>query len=419
MTSLEAGNDSNLRPRRGVKLVQGWFMSYKGKPGREMWVMEDGTVLLDREYDRKTPPRVQWDYERELYGVWGVPQTRQTYEQSMRENRMLCDMDDAERNSPQCLIVLPVNAEQEGDLNEARGWQIIRSNGDPKQINFVSPPKYNEMSADFVDRMNSGAHDVAGVQDQHSAAKKSTGTTSGKHEHMVAALFTERFADQERRLIQCRAVDTAKEIVYAIKCLLEENSSFSRVWSNGDKSEEIRPADLDLDLSKYTIKIAPVSEDKDTPKARLEKADQWLELGLISGAEWAAIQESLATQEKSQQLLAEQEWLSSQIEKWLYSDEDERLEEDWYQGPDKWIDLASAARQVSNAKTSARMRGAPPDVLYWFDKFLAETSDFIDQDKVQTKTEISTDAAGASVLFPGVADQQAAAAGPTAAPMAA
>lgn len=407
----DAGND--LRPRRGVKVVQGWYCAYKNKLGREMWVLDDGeggiTVLRDRDYKRKKPPFVKWDYERELYGVWGVPQTRITYEQCMRENRMLCDMDDAERNSPQCCIVLPVNAEREGDLNEARGWQIIRSNGDPSKINFIAPPKYNEMSAAFVDRMNLGAHEVSGISQSQAHATKAVGTTSGKHEHMVAALSTERFADQERRLIQCRAVDTAIEIVHAIKDLLEAEPGFSRVWSNGDKSEEIKPADLDLDVSKYTIRIAPVSEDKDTPKARLDKADGWLENGVINGTEWAAIQDTLATQEKGSQLIAQESWVSNQIEKWQYDEDEDRQEETWYQGPDKWIDLASAARQVSNAKIMARQRGAPPDVLVWFDKFLAECSDFIDQDKMQAKTTISADASEASLIFPGAADHAAAA----------
>lgn len=418
----DAGND--LRPRRGVRVCQGWFCAYKKNLGREMWVLEDGdgglTVLRDRDYKRKKPPMVKWDYERELYGVWGVPQTRMTYEQCMRENRMLCDMDDAERNSPQCCIVLPVNAEKEGDLNEARGWHIIRSNTDPSKINFVAPPKYNEMTASFVDRMNLGAHECSGVSQSQAHATKALGTTSGKHEHMVAALSTERFADQERRLIQCRAVDTAIEIVHAIKDLLEDEPSFSRVWSNGDKSEEIKPADLDLDVSKYTICIAPVSEDKDTPKARLDKADSWLENGVITGSEWAAIQDTLATQEKGSELIAQESWVSNQIEKWQYDEDDDRLEETWYQGPDKWIDLATAARQVSNAKIMARQRGAPPDVLYWFDKFLAECSDFIDQEKAQGKTSIAADASEASILFPGVSDQQAAAGGaPPAAPPAA
>jgi hypothetical protein len=352
--SLDTREDGDLRPRRGVKVVQGWHCQYKDKVGREMWVLEDGMVLKDDDFDRKYPPMVKWDYERQLYGAWGVPMTRSIYEMAVRENRMLCDMDNAERNSPQCCIVLPRNAEQEGDLDEARGWAIIRSNVDPKMINFVAPPKYNEMTAAFVDRMAAGCQDISGVSNQHSAAVKQQGTTSGKHEHLVAALHSERFADQERRLIQCRAVDTAKQIVRALKLVVEQEPDFKRMWSKGDKSEEIRAADLDLDVSKYTIVVAPVSEDKDTPKARLDKAEDWLNQGLITGTEYASLQETYATQEKSALLLAQEQWLEKQIDKWLHASEEDRLDENFYQGPNRWIDLPAALRHVSMAQLQAR-----------------------------------------------------------------
>jgi hypothetical protein len=404
---LAPEEDGDVRPRRGVKVVQGWFCSYKGRPGREMWVLADGTILKDnREYKRKTLPAVKWDYERQLYGIWGVPLSRNIYEMVTRENRMLCDMDNAERNSPQCCIVLPENAEREGDLDGARGWAIIRSLVPPDKINFVAPPKYNEMTANFVDRMQLACQDISGISNQHSAAKRSTGTTSGKHEHLVAGLFTERFADQERRLIQVRAVDTAKEIVHAMHDLLEAEPEFSRVWSKGDKSEKIDAADLDLDVSKYFISVAPVSEDKDTPKARIEKAYEWLQMGLITGTEFAALQQTYATQEKSSLMLAQEQWLEQQIDKWLHAKPEERQDEFFYQGPDRWIDLPAALRQVSMAKLQARSRGAPSDVVEWFDKFQAEASDFIDQEAQGGATGTVQDASGAT-LFPGIADQGA------------
>jgi hypothetical protein len=410
--ATDSDYDNDLRPQRGVRVVQGWHMKYKGQMGREMWCLEDGTILRDRDFDRKHGPWVKWDYERALYSVWGTPMTRNIYEMAMRENRMLCDMDNAERNSPQCVLVLPENAEREGDLDEARGWAIIRSNVPAGQFNWVAPPKYNEMTAAFVDRMNAGCHDVSGMAQQHTAATKQVGTTSGKHEHLVAQLATERYADQERRLIQVRAVDNAKRIVEALEELLEESPEFSRVWARGDKAEEIKASDLDLDSSKYTISVAAVSEEKDSPRARMEMAYGWLEQGLITGTEFASIQQTYATQEKSSLILAQEQWVEKQIDKWLHAKEEDRLDEGFYQGPTEWIDLPAALRQVQLAQLQARSRNAPPDILDWFDKFLAEASDYIDQDSAQAATSINTDAAGAATIFPGIADQTAAPAAP-------
>lgn len=408
-------HDNVLKPRRGVRVVQGWFLKYKGVMGREMWVLDGHTdgqgpiILRDRDYDRKHGPWVKWDFERALYSPWGVPMTRTIYEMAMRENRMLCDMDSAERNSPQCLIVLPENAEQEGALDEARGWTVIRS-AIPEKIQFATPPKYNQMSADFVDRLGMYCADTSGVANQHSAAKGEPGTTSGKHEHLRAAYFLERFADQERRLVQCRAVDTAKRIVEAMEELLEDNPEFSRVWARGDKTEEIKASDLDLDVSKYTIVVAPVSEDKDTPKARMDLAYEKFERGEITGTELSALQETYATHEKTAQTVAQEAWIEKQIDKWLHATEDKRADENFYQGPTEWLDLPSAMRQVSLAQLQARTREAPADILEYFDKFLAECSDYMDEESAQAATSISTDAAGAATIFPGLADQQAPAA---------
>jgi hypothetical protein len=413
VAQADQSHENVLRPRRGVRVVQGWKLAYKGQVGREMWVLEkDGTILRDRDYDRKTGPWVKWDFERSLYGVWGTPVSRTIYEMAMRENRMLCDMDNAERNSPQCLLILPENAEKEGDLDEARGWQIIRSNVPATQFNFATPPKYNQMSADFVDRLSVYCQDMSGVQEQHSAAKGVPGTTSGKHEQLRAGLFTERYADQERRLIQARAIDSAKRIVETLEELLEESPGFSRVWARGDKTEEIKASDLDLDVSKYTITVAATSEDKDSPRARAEKAYEMLQQGLITSADYASLLETFAVHEESAIITAQKAWVEKQIDKWLHSSQEARQDENFYQGPTEWLDLPSAMRQVSLAHLQARTREAPADILEYFDKFLAECSDFMDEDSAQAATSISTDAAGAATIFPGLSDQTAAAPAP-------
>jgi len=102
------------------------------------------------------------------------------------------------------------------------------------------------------------------------------------------------------------------------------------------------------------------------------------------------------------------EWHPARGGKWLHATEDKRQDENFYQGPTEWLDLVAAMRQVSLAQLQARTREAPADVLEYFDKFLAECSDYMDEESAQAATSISTDAAGAATIFPGIADQQAA-----------
>ncbi len=390
----------DVKPERGVKVCQGWRVALGAKNyGRELFVLKDGTILKDdREYKRNHPPVAFWHYERSLYGKWGVSLTRCIYNQCLRINQIIADVDAAERNSPQGMVMFRKGAAKPGDLEKTKGWTLVELTGTGNLgdgIQVVAPPKFNSQSVDLLLFHQQGAHDVSGISDQHTSAKRATGTTSGKHENMVAALFTERFADNERRLIDMRTTSSARLIVWALQDMLEEVPEYKRIYAKGDYVEEVKLADLDLDLERYTISIAPVSEDKQSPKARLDKMDQAFEAGLITGAELLSFQQDYDDKSKSQLSLAQENWLERQIDMWLHADTVK------YQGPIQWMDLQSAAKTVAQALLIARTKGAPADRLSWFTRFLDEVQTYMDQASAQAQTSLSGEVDPASV-FPGV-----------------
>lgn len=370
--------DGDLTPERGVKVYQGWRVALGGKNyGRELFVLKDGCILSDnKKYERKQPPVAFWHYERSLYGQWGVSLTRSIYNQCVRINQIIADVDYAERNSPQGLVMHKKGATAPGDTEKVRGWQFVEITGAADMnsaFQVVAPPKFNEQSIELLNFHEQGAHDISGISDQHTSAKRSVGTTSGKHENMVAALFTERFADSERRLIDMRTSVSARHIVAVLQDMLEQDPEYKRIYAKGDYVEEIKLADLDLDLDRYTISIAPVSEDKQSPKARLEAMDQAFEAGLITGTELLAFQQDFDTRSRSSMAVAQDNWLERQIDKWLHADSVE------YQGPVQWMDLQSAARMVAQAMLIARTKGLPDERLGYFTRFLDEVQSFIEQ----------------------------------------
>lgn len=406
-----------LRPTRGVRVYQGWRVRLgKKNYGRELFCLKDGTVLRDnKEYDRPDPPVAIWHYERTLYGRWGSSLTRTIYNQCCRINEIIADVDSAEKNSPQNLVLHKTDAIKPGDTEKVKGWQFVEITGsgilgDGFQI--VSPPKYNQQSVDLLLFHEGGAHAISGVSEQHSSAKKASGTTSGRHENMVAALFTERFAEIERRLIDMRTTLSARLIVWALQDMIDEVPDYKRLYVKGDFIEEIKLEDLDLDMERYTITIAPVSEDKDSPRARLEWAEGMADIGMISGAELLSFQQDYDQKAKSQLTLAQENWLERQIDMWLHSDKVE------YQGPIQWMDLTSAARMVAQALLVARTKKAPAQRLQWFTRFLDEVQTYIDRDAAQAQTSLSGSVDPASV-FAGAAPAQpppAGGAGPGAPP---
>lgn len=404
----------DLKPERGIKVCQGWRVALGKKNfGRELFVLKDGTILHDdREYKRDRPPVAFWHYERSLYGHWGVSLTRTIYNQCVRINQIIADVDAAERNSPQNIVLHKKGAFKSGDTEKVTGWHFMEHDGAGilgQDFQIISPPKFNSQSVELLLFHEAGAHDTSGISSQHAGAKKASGTTSGKHENMVAALFTERFADTERRLIDMRTTVSARLIVWALQDMIEEVPDYKRIYAKGDYVEEIKLSDLDLDLDRYTITIAPVSEDKNSPRARMEKADKWFEAGQMTGAELLAFQQDYDDKAKSQLALAQENWMERQIDMWLHADKVV------YQGPIQWMDLPSAAKTAAQALLIARTKGAPAKRLYWFTRFLDEVQAFIDSETAQAQTTMSATVDPASV-FAGAAP--AAPRGPSLAPAA-
>ncbi len=372
-----ADDAADITPERGVAVYQGWRSAIGKSMGRELFCLKDGTILIDdKKYERKSPPVVFWHFERSLYGQWGVSLTRSIYNQCVRINQIIADVDYAEHNSPQGLVLHKKGATGPGDTDKVRGWQFVELSGAgdlSSAFQVVMPPKYNQQSVDLLLFHEQGAHDISGISDQHTSAKRSVGTTSGKHENMVAALFTERFSDTERRLIDMRTTASARIIVWCLQDMLEEDPDYKRIYAKGDYTEEVKLSDLDLDLDRYTISIAPVSEDKQSPKARLDRMDQAFDGGLITGSELLAFQQDFDDKSRSSMAIAQDNWLERQIDKWLHADQIE------YQGPIQWMDLQSAARMVGQAMLIARTRGLPDERLGYFTRFLDEVQSYIEQ----------------------------------------
>lgn len=387
----------DLRPTRGVRVYQGWRVALTSKSfGREMFCLKDGTVLRDnKEYDRPDPPCAIWHYERSQYGKWGVSLTRTIYNQCVRINQILNDVDEAERNSPQNIVMHKKGGINPGDIEKVKGWQFVEHSGSGvlgQDFQVFSPPKYNQDSVVLLQFHEAGAHSISGISEQHTAAKRSVGTTSGKHENMVAALFTERFAEIERRLIDMRTTVSARLIVWALQDMIDEVPDYKRIYAKGDFIEEVKLKDLDLDMERYTITIAAVSEDKDSPRARLDWAQEQADIGNITGAELLSFQQDYDQKAKSQLVLAQENWLERQIDMWLHSDDVE------YQGPIQWMDLKSAAKTVAQALLVARTKKAPAQRMQWFTRFLDEVQTYIDRETMQASASLSSSVDPASIF---------------------
>jgi hypothetical protein len=370
LEATRLGRGAHGQPKRAVRLCQGFRVAARGRDGRQMLVLKNGRVIEDKPYTRTEIPAVIWHWERQLAGDWGTPVTQTAFEEVMRQNERLADVDNMISNLMQVLLMGPKEIVDQMQL--AKGITRVDSDfADKLRVEVM--PRLDREGLEMMREHEIGVHNSVGVNQAQTAAKKASGTTSGVHEELVAHLFSERFADQQRRLTYAKVEATAKRFLWAAQDMVEMGrKDFIRQWKNkdGDTYRKLKVSDLDLDSSRYVFSVAAVSEDKNRPETRAKKADEYLRLNLLSGSEWLQTQKDLDPDANTALATEQYEWVESQIRKWTREPVETMGEV--YQSPRKWLDPVQMGKQVSVALLKAQDAGCPEERMAFFDRFLDE-----------------------------------------------
>lgn len=379
---------AKLQTRRLVKIHQGWRSKIGEEDGLELFCLKNGTELERNVWEHDGPPGRDWCYERELNGEGGVPLTQVVYRMFMRENEMIHDMDRSEHNTPQVMFLCQAGTGEAGALNQqitgASGVKVVEITGDPaKALKVFETPALARNSVQLTEMYNQGQFDITGIGRNQAYGTKQPGTTSGVHESLTASYYTELFADAERRLIQFRAVDCARLFIWALQKVTEDK--YSRWVGDQKKRRQLTSKDLDLDESKYVLGIKPASEEKDSPKARIEKAEKLAQdpSGRFTGADLVETWKTFDTDAAADKAYKIESWVSEQCSRWLRSPLEEIGSPGWYQSPMKWMrkpGLESALSVVSYNYLTARQEGAPQKRLAVFEQFMDECVELIEQE---------------------------------------
>lgn len=375
--------------RREVRIIMGFAVKVGSEPGRQMFVLRDGTILRDKGYDKPLPPMVRWVYEPELGGDGGTPLTQLVYVQSMYQNRILKDVDYAERNTPQLGIGTQKGtngaAAISGQLASAKCVQTFEVDGPLESaVKVFQFPKFSKDSLALEAVYDQAQFDNPGIGRNHASGVKQQGTTSGVHESLSASYYTETFADAERRSIEMRAVGATRIMVWCLQSIAKRG--FER-WV-GDKTfrRKLRAEDLDLDDNKYVLEIQPVSEEKDTPKGRLKKAETWMQNPSIpfTGSDMVNMFRTYDDTRLAQQLYELDGWVEEQVERYRKTPIAEMGKRDFYQPPMRSMQmegLSSALRIMNLAWLRAKQQKMPTQRLVWFEKFCDDAMALIQEEQ--------------------------------------
>lgn len=364
--------------RREVRVHMGWAVQVGDEPGRQMFCLKDGeTILRDRVYTKPKPPCVFWHYEADLDGEWGTPLTQHVFLLSQYQNRILNDVDTAERKTSQVIIAVQKGTQGAkavtSQVVNTQAVQVIEVDGPvDAAMKVFESPKFSKDSLGLEAIYDNAQYEDSGIPRNHAQGTKAQGATSGIHEALSASYYTENFADAERRAIQVRAIGMATIILWVLQSLAEKG--FER-WI-GDKSFRrlVKSTDLDLDEDKYITEIKAVGEGKDTPASRLEKAEKWLNNPAVefNGGNMVEMFKTFDVKRAEQRANAIDEWVLEQVERWRKAPLSEMNKPDFYQPPERWFQvpaLKDALTTLAFEFLQARQDKVPDNRLAWFEKF--------------------------------------------------
>jgi hypothetical protein len=376
---LELESTETPYQRLYTPVYMGWRITCYGKPGIQLIALGDGTKLDLSEFDEEELPVTQFDYEKPIKGDFGEPITQHIYESVMAEQEGLERMKRAVYRSAQIDVVFNrAQLEDETQITENEDIRGIAVTGiNPSEaVVALAPRMVNPDNTFFVETMRMAAHETAGVDVGDTSARGSAGTTSGRHEELRAKRHPERHADRTRDYLAWCTSGTARVLMraYARAARDPEATEDLKVkYRVGQRQREVDVGQLDLDgMDKFTIDVAPASEDVDSPATIMAEVDEAYERGEITASQRLELKQHYDAQMLSAEESESRLWLNNQIQYWLSAD-DEEVSPDIVDGPEKYLGidtLRSLLTQCAAAHMRARADGAPRERLQLFRRFM-------------------------------------------------
>ncbi len=364
--------------RREVRVHMGWAVQVGSEVGWQTFTLKDGeTVLRDRKYTKKRPPMALWHYEQELSGEWGTPLTQHMYLLSRYQNRILNDVDTAERKTAQVYIAVQKGTQGAkavtAQVVNSQAVNVIEVDGPvDAAMKIFDAPKFSKDSLALENVYDNAQFEDTGMPRGQALGGGGPAASSGVHESLRASYYTENFADAERRSIRMRAIDCTFIILWVLQSLAEDG--FER-WAGDKKTRRlVKSQDLDLDDDKYITEVKAVGEGKDTPATRLEKAEKWLMNPAVpfGGPEMVELMKTFDMKNAEAEANAITDYVDEQVQRWRKAPPSEMNKPTFYLAPERWFQMdgiKQGLKRLAWAYLQARRDGVPDTRLRWFEKF--------------------------------------------------
>lgn len=367
-------DDYGIFPNRGtdrIQIAEAWKLPVLGEkngkkevvvPGRHVLVI-DGATLNDEPWDRDHFPFAKFDYNPKLYGFWAQGLAEILMGKQIEINKVL-------RNIQLAFYFCstPIWMKEAGSkvldayLNNRIGNILTYKGVRPSLETFrsVNPEQFQHLMW-----LIQTSFEEAGISQLAAASKNPLGANaSGKALMTFNDFETERFSRVAQRWEQFH-MDIAKHKVEEAKSLYKNKSvNLSVKAENGAFVETIKFSDIDLEQSKYVMKVWPVSAFSSTPAAKYQEVMDGVNLGLFDADTAAELLDMPDLENKTNLRTAKRKLIQKIYEK--------MVEDKKYMPPEPFMDLQYALDYGQNYYNLSKLNLVPEDRLELIRTFLAQ-----------------------------------------------
>jgi len=360
-----------------IMVRESWRLpSGKGTGDGKHLITIEGATLYEEpwEYDFFPFGHIKWSEG--MFGYYGTSLCSQLQSIQIEINRILQTIQEGFRLAGAYKVWVKTGSKiVPGQVNNTIG-QIIQSLEKPEYLvipNIVSPELYQHL-AQLVQR----AYEISGVSQLAASSIKPQGLDSKPALREYNDIQSDRFAVQQKAVEQL-SLDLTRIGLAIAKGIYEKEGEYKVCADDSTFFREIDWSDIQLEEDEYTMQAFPVSSLPDSPEAKTQQIQEWVQAGWVSpraGKRLAAMPD-----------VEQEQTLSDSREEWVHYVLDSIVEDGEYIAPEPYDDLQLFRELTLQEYALGKAGELPEERLDLLRQLLAALDDFDQKAKEQAQQE--------------------------------
>lgn len=358
-----------------VLVTEAWRLpNRKGKDGRHAIVL-DSCVLSDDDWTEPEFPIIAFNWARMPVGFWGDSPANQLVGVQYEINTLLSGIQDAHHLLGKAKILWP---ERCGAVrphwDNQIGTIIVVADASQGMPQVVAPQAVPADVYQHLERLYRFAYEMLAASQISAQARVPTALSGSGKSVEVYEDATSRRHIAPGRAYEDLHVKIARQIVRCGKRIYEREGQYSASWvgKRGGRQfvDTIDWAKVDMEESKYTLRVFPTSALSKSPSGRLRDVETWINMGWITPDEAMRLLDIPDVDAYASLRMASWDMITEYIDRML--DAEDPNDPEAYLPPEPFMDLQLALTIVPRAILRAKLDGAPDENIELLRRFVVQ-----------------------------------------------